>query len=151
MPAVRFLPAVAVDIRSSRSGVISGIFTGGNGERGPLCHGCGLATVRDMTDTVLAGGIDPDVGNGYGVGEILALLWLLLVGWLINGVTALGNVWSWHAVHRLPPPVRDPGVRSVLKAPMDPGRSLFRRNGFRLVVLIAVGWAVVLFILVTLF
>jgi hypothetical protein len=144
-------PAVAVDIRSSRSGALSGLFTGGNGERGPLCRDCGLATFRDMTDTVLTGGIDPSVGNGYGVGDVLALLWLFIIGWLINGVTALGNLWAWHAVHSLAAPTRDPDVKSTLKAPMDPGRSLLRRSGFRLTVIIAVVWAVLLFVLVSLF
>lgn len=131
-------PAVTVDLRARRAGLLSGVFSGGPpAERGPLCRSCGLAVLRQLTDSALGGG--SSTGR---IGEAPAPRGLLAgvasLGWLVNVVTVLGNLSFWLRLWRLPEPVRDPAVAAPLSRPLDPGRSLWRRPGGRVAVVAAV-------------
>lgn len=122
-------PAVPVDLRAERSGILRTLFTGGTpSERGPLCRSCGLAVLRDLTDVALCGG-RPTGHFGTRPSRRPLLADVLACGWLFNVATVVGNLSFWFRLRRLAPPARDPDVRSPLEAPLDPGPPLRARRG----------------------
>lgn len=126
-------PAVTVDLRCHRSGLLSSVYSGGaTVERGPLCRQCGLAVLRELTDVALCGGIRSGrFADGRSqrslVGDVLAF------GWLFNLLTVMGNLSFWFRLWRLPEPTRASGVRVPLAAPLDPGVPLRERRGMAVV------------------
>lgn len=145
-------PAVAVDLRAQRSGLLRTLFTGGGPvERGPLCRSCGLAVLRDLTDVALCGGQPTGTFGSRSNRRTLAGD-LLALGWLRNLFTVLGNLSFWLPLRRLRPPVRDPQVRAPLEHPLDPGRTLWSRRGGQVAsaVLVAAATVAVLWLAVVL-
>lgn len=122
-------PAVAVDLRGQRSGVLRTLFTGGTpAERGPLCRSCGMAVLRELTDVALCGGTQTGRFGDRPTRRTLVAD-VLMLGWLFNLLTVIGNLSFWFRLHRLAPPSRDPEVRSPLTAPLDPEPPLRARRG----------------------
>lgn len=144
-------PAVPVDLRGQRSGVLRGLLVGGvSAERGPLCRSCGLAVLRQLTDAALCGGqATGRYGDATGRRSVLSAV--LSLAWLWNLLTVVGNLSFWLRLRRLAVPVRDPWVRSPLGRPLDPGPPLWRRPGglvgllgIGLVVAVVVAWHLVM-------
>lgn len=138
-----------VDLRCHRSGLLSGVYSGGaTVERGPLCRQCGLAVLRELTDVALCGGIRSGrFADGRSqrslAGDVLSF------GWLVNLLTVIGNLSFWFRLWRLPAPRRSADVRAPLAEPLDPGLPLRERRGMAvLTAVVAVILAVVAGLLV---
>lgn len=98
------MPAVAMTIYEHNGFVILMQF---KNLRGPFCRMCGMNVWRRMTDTTLLRG------------------WLGFFSFFIAPITALINVINLPKLTRLGAP--DPGTS--VRAPADPGPSMFRRLG----------------------
>lgn len=120
-------PATTVTLRGSRPGLFDSVYAPGRAVHGPVCRSCGLAVFRDLTDFALVGG---GGGPGY-LGAALLLSWL----------TAVGNLAFWPRIRLLRAPQREDGVRAPLPGSLEPGASVLRRHGMRLVYVVVLAVA----------
>jgi hypothetical protein len=93
---------------------------------GTFCRDCGIALFRSTQNRTLVTG------------------WWGVISFFVNMGSILGNAAARWKLRSLAAPSRNPGVVSSLQSPLDPGRSIFRRAGVwvAVVVFLVVGSAI---------
>lgn len=112
------VPAAEVDLRANTGMVIAARWSA---LKGPLCKQCGLAAFRHrMNHTLLLG-------------------WWGVVAFFLNFHAIYKNLVAWSRLRALHDPWGAPANQ-----PLDPGRPVYARPGMGIVVLLAIGIALVL-------